>query len=249
MRIKALMLLPPVLLWGAIALPARAQPAQPAPPAEAPKSAPARAPDDDIIGSLLDPRHKPTALEEEEPDTAGQRQTSAEPDVQVTPQAGRPSSAPTAPIPYAPAPRSQTGRPVHIEETGKTPDGPPSVRDLAYESRIRGSFAAAEGFQGPLDGGWTLAAGSDDLFALQLVDKPDRLEGVWRDLRRKGSLTASGLVDEIQRQGQDLTLRFQARPGGGPTVVTLRAAADGRWTGALEDAGERKAVVLRKTGP
>jgi hypothetical protein len=59
---------------------------------------------------------------------------------------------------------------------------------------------------------------------------------------------ASGLVDEIERQGGQLTLRFQARPAGPPTVVVLRAAPDGRWIGALEDAGQRKSVTLRKTG-
>jgi hypothetical protein len=231
MRIAAL-----ILLTAALALPAQGQPA--------PQPATAPAPGDDIIGSLLDPHHKPSALEEEEPDTAGQRQTRSGPDVVMTPQGGRGGAVVT----YAPAPRSQRDQPVRIEETGKTPDRPPGERDLAYEQRIRASFAAAEGFQGPLDGGWTLAAGADDLFALQLVDKPDRLEGVWRDLRRKGALSASGLVDEIQRQGQDLTLRFMARPGGKPTVATLHAEADGRWRGALEDAGQRKTVVLRRSG-
>ena len=114
---------------------------------------------------------------------------------------------------------------MHIEETGKTPDAPLSLGAMAYEARIRASFASAESFQGPLDGGWTLGAGRDDLYALQLVDKPDRLEGVWRDLRRKGSLNASGLVDDIQRQGVELTLRFAARPGGAAmTVATLRDA-------------------------
>ncbi|HEY0436327.1 MAG TPA: hypothetical protein VGC92_06795 [Phenylobacterium sp.] len=230
MRIRALILLV------AIATPVWGQPA--------PTPAPARAPDDDIIGSLLDPRHKATALEEEEPDTAGQKPTQAEPDLAPTPPPGRNARV----VPYAPPPRPQLDRPVHLEETGRTPDRPPTVRDLAYESRVRASFAAAEGYQGPLDGGWTLSVGSDDLFALQIVDKADRLEGVWRDLRRKGSLDASGVVDEMQRQGQDLTLRFVARRDGRPTVATLHAQADGRWTGNLEDAGERKAVVLRRTG-
>src|SRR4249919_1135326 len=162
MRIAAL-----ILLSAALALPAQGQPA------------PKPAPDNDIIGSLLDPHHKASPLEEEEPDTAGQRQTRAGPDVVSTPQGRRGGSAA---VTYAPAPRSQRDQPVRIEETGKTPDRPPSERDMAYEQRVRSSFAAAEGFQGPLDGGWTLSAGTDDLFALQIVDKPDRLEGVWRDL-------------------------------------------------------------------
>ena len=233
MRILAL-----ILLTAAIALPAQGQPAPK--PAKPP-------PDNDIIGSLLDPHHKPTALEEEEPDTAGQRQpgqdTDAVPRAQPGPVGGR-----TVVVPYAPAPRRQLDRPVRIDETGRTPDRPPSERDLAYEQRIRASFAAAEGFQGPLDGGWTLAAGSDDIFALQLVDKADRLEGVWRDLRRKGALGASGVVDQISRQGGELTLRFQARASGPQTVAVLHSTPDGRWTGNIEDAGQRKAVVLRRSG-
>jgi hypothetical protein len=32
-------------------------------------------------------------------------------------------------------------------------------------------------------------------------------------------------------------------------VVTLRAGADGRWTGDLEDAGQRISVALRRTWP
>lgn len=237
MRILAL-----ILLSAAVALPAQGQPA-PQSPARSAKPAP----DDDIIGSLLDPRHKPSALEEEEPDTAGQRQGAQ--DTEPLPRA-QPGSAGgrTVVVPYAPAPRQQLDRPVRIDETGRTPDRPPSERDLAYEQRIRASFAAAEGFQGPLDGGWTLAAGSDDLFALQLVDKPDRLEGVWRDLRRKGALGASGLVDQISRQGGELTLRFQARASGPQTVAVLHATPDGRWSGDIEDAGQRKSVVLRRSG-
>jgi hypothetical protein len=208
------------------------------------KARAAATPDDDIIGSLLDPRHKPTAAEEEEPDTAGQ--TRAAPDAELTLPAPGP---PLARLPYAaPPPKSQRDRPVHVEETAKTPDGPPGERDLAYESRIRASFAAAEGFQGPLDGGWTLAVGKDDVYVLQLVDKPDRLEGVWRDLRRKGALNASGLVDDIQRQGGQLTLRFAARPGAAMSVATLHADPDGRWSGELEEDGHHHAVVLRRSG-
>ena len=47
-----------------------------------------------------------------------------------------------------------------IDETGKSPDGPPTVIDLTYESRIRGSAAASQGLQGPLDGGWTVRTDS-----------------------------------------------------------------------------------------
>src|SRR5258707_4414841 len=94
----------------------------------------------------------------------------------------------------------EIGGPVLLDETGRTSDARPTARDLAYDSRIRSSFASAEGFQGPLDGRWTLsAAGSGDLYSLQLVDRRNRLEGAWLDLRRKGSMGSSGLVDDIQR--------------------------------------------------
>jgi hypothetical protein len=134
---------------------------------------------------------------------------------------------------------------VHIEETGKNPDAPPTTRDMAYDTRLKSSFASAQGFQGPLDGGWTLAArGAEDLYALQLVDRPDRLEGVWRDLRRKGALTASGLVDDIQRTGTDLTLRFASG-----VSASLHGTYDGAWAGELTEGGRTRAVVLRRQAP
>ncbi|MFL5298037.1 MAG: hypothetical protein ACJ798_16805 [Phenylobacterium sp.] len=241
MRTFTLVLLAGAALAQSAALPARAQQ-----PAAVPPTAdrPASKPDDDIIGSLLDPRHKPTKEEEEEPDTAGQK-VSPEPEPSLVPAPGPPAAA----VPYAAAPRPQLDRPVRIEETGKTPDRPPGVRDLAYDSRIRSSFAAAESFQGPLDGGWTLAdARGGDRYAFQIVERRDRLEAVWRDVRRKGSLTASGVVDQIQHTGPDLTLRFAAADGAA-SVVTLREAGQGRWMGKLARGSDTTDVILRRTGP
>ena len=226
-----------VLLSAGIA-PARAEPA--------PKPAPAHR---DVIGALLAGR---PARDEDEPDTAGQPRTAQDQDVEPSLSA---TPGTSVPIPYAPGPRPQMDAPVFIDETGKTPDGAPALRDLAYESRIRASFAAAEGFQGPLDGGWTLTgADGQGLYALQLVDKTDRLEGVWRDLRRKGALNASGLVDDIQRQGGDLVLRFSAEPGKPVTVATLhavdsRGGAEGAWSGDLSESGQSRKVTLRRTAP
>jgi len=113
MRIAAL-----ILLSAALALPAQGQPA------------PKPAPDNDIIGSLLDPHHKASPLEEEEPDTAGQRQTRAGPDVVSTPQGGRGGGAA---VTYAPAPRSQRDQPA-VAPRG---DQPPPVRQLAGVPRRR----------------------------------------------------------------------------------------------------------------
>ena len=201
-------------------------------------AAPARAQPTDPIGALLDHR----AAEPKDPDEAAEK---------PRPQPTNPAPAvptaglPPAPIPYAP-PRPRLTAPVRIEETGKSPDAPPGVNDIAYDTRLKSSYASAQGFQGPLDGGWTLAArDAGDLYALQLVDRADRLEGAWRDLRRKGALGGSGLVEDIRRNGQDLTLRFSA---GGADAVTavLHATQDGRWSGELTEHGVNRPVILRR---
>jgi hypothetical protein len=194
----------------------------------------------DPIGALLNP-NAPPSRDEDEPDVAGQPKTAPEPEPSVLPIGPQPKT-------YVPAPRPQLDGPVSVDDLGKTPDRPPEIRDLAYDARIRASFASAQGFQGPLDGGWMLSADGQDLYALQLVDRRDRLEGVWRDVRRKGALNASGLVDDLQRQGGELTLRFAAQPGAAATVATLHEAGDGQWRGELAEGGARHAVVLRRTG-
>ena len=195
-------------------------------------AAPAGAQPADPIGALLDQIP-------DEPDEAAEK---------PLPPAPEPEAA--IPAPVTPPPRRpQLTEPVHIEETGKTPDAPPTVRDLAYDSRLKSSFASAQGFQGPLDGGWTLAAkGAEDLYALQLVDRADRLEGVWRDLRRKGALNASGLVDDIQRSGADVILRFAAG-GDAPVTATLHGTYGGAWTGELTEGGRTRPVVLLRRRP
>lgn len=197
------------------------------------------APPRDAIGDLLDPQHVAAPGDEDEPDTAGQVRTAPEPEPSLPPSARA----------YTPAPRPRLNAPVHIEETGKTPDAPPSLGAMAYDSRIRSSFASAEGFQGPLDGGWTLSERQGGAYyALQIVDRRDRLEAVWRNVRRAGSLNASGLVDDIQRSGGDLTLRFTEAPAPA-AVVTLREGPGGLWAGQLVRGDAVVAVTLRRTSP
>lgn len=200
-------------------------------------AAPAAAQPNDPIGALIEHRDE----EPDDPDEAAEKPLPLPP----LPAPEPPKSAPYV----APRPRPQLTAPVRIEETGKNPDAPPSVQDLAYDSRLKSSFASAQGFQGPLDGGWTMAAkGAEDLYALQLVDRADRLEGAWRDLRRKGALGASGLVDDIQRSGADVILRFAAG-GEAPVTATLHGTYDGAWTGELTEGGRTRPVVLRRQGP
>lgn len=227
------------LLTLAAAAPAGAQPA----PAAAPP--PASQTSRDPIADILN-RNVPPPKDEDEPDTAGQPRSSvdAEPQANPAPQTG----PQTGPQPFAPAPRSQRNAPVRIDETGKTPDSAPGVRDLAYDARLRSSFASAESFQGPLEGGWTLSSADQALYALQLVDRRDRLEGVWRDLRRRGAIDGSGLVEDMQRQGGQLTLRFRPQPGAESSVATLHESG-GVWTGELAEGGRRRSVTLRRTSP
>ena len=130
--------------------------------------------------------------------------------------------------------------PVHIEETGRSPDGPPTAADLAYDNRLRASMAATRSLAGPMDGGWTLSAGGRDLYVFQLTDRKGAVEGAWRDPRRAGTLDASGLIDQITPTEAGLTLRI------GDRIVTLRVDVDGRWTGDLSEAGLHEAVILRR---
>ncbi|MCR5878239.1 hypothetical protein [Phenylobacterium sp. J367] len=136
-------------------------------------AAPAAARAQDPIGALLDRSAPPTQADPEEPDTAAEPPAAPEPEPQI--------ALPPGPQPYAP-PRPQLAGPVFVDETGKNPDAPPTVRDLAYESRIRASFASAQSFQGPLDGRWTLAAADGTgLYEFELSDKtsapPEGLAG------------------------------------------------------------------------
>jgi len=205
-------------------------------------AAPAGAQPADPIGALLERPPAPASPASSEPDPE-------EPDTAAQPVAPEPEPAvalPSAPVPYAPrVARPQLTAPVFVVETGKTPDAPPTVNDLAYESRLRASFASAQAFQGPLDGSWTLT-GADGaaLYALKLVDRGSAPpEGAWRDLRRPGAPAGSGFVEEIRRDAGSLTLRF------GPAVATFTGGYGGQWSGELQEAGQRRPATLRKDPP
>lgn len=220
----------------------------------------------DPIGALLD-----QAQQQAEPAPAADAPVTTAPSVAAPAQPAAPpayvpqapaiqppvaASLPPAPQPYVPPPpisraqppRPQATAPVHIDELGRTPDGPPSATDLTYESRIRGSFASAQGMQGPMDGRWVLR-GPDgaELYDLMLVDKNNGvLEGAWRDPRRRGAADASGFVEDIRRTGGQLTARYRIRAGGDTAQLNLIQGSDGAWTGDLTERGERRAVVLRR---
>lgn len=198
--------------------------------AGAPALAPAafaQAPATDPIGDLLRQR----AADPEEPDTAAAGNSRVDPDPAP---AVRTYVRPAAPV---------LTKPVYVNETGKNPDAPPSPADVAYDSRLKASAASARGFQGPMDGGWTLQAGGRDVYSLQLIDRNGVVEGAWRDLRRSGALDGSGFVDAVERVGGDVTFRFADG-----AVAVLRPAGD-RWTGELTEAGRTEGATLVRRNP
>ena len=119
----------------------------------------------------------------------------------------------------------------------------------AYDLRVKGSILAAQGLQGPLDGGWSIE-GPDGaaLYALQLVDKVggyDALEGAWRDVRRPGSVGSTGLIDFVDRSYSGFLARFSPRPGQLATL-DLTPRGDGSWSGKLNENGVETPVTARR---
>lgn len=135
---------------------------------------------------------------------------------------------------------AQPAGPIHIEETGRSPEAPLSPADVAYDERLRASMASAEAFQGPLAGGWTVVVDGRDCLALELADRSGKVDGAWRDLRRVGALDASGLLDQAERTVYGVRLRF------GERVLVLHRDALGRWTGELIEGGRTEAASLKR---
>jgi hypothetical protein len=119
----------------------------------------------------------------------------------------------------------------------------------AYDLRIKSSIVAAQGLQGPLDGGWSVS-GPDGaaLYVLQIADPVGGYgppEGAWRDPRRSGTVGATGLIESIDRAGDAFQARFSPRSGQ-QAILDLRPRGDGTWIGRLNDNGVETAVVARR---
>ncbi len=168
------------------------------------------------------------------------------------PPAERPAVVSLPPA-YAPPPppvsrRPRLTAPVTVDEYDKTPEAPLNAVELGYESRLRSSFASAQGMQGPMDGAWVLRTRSGEtLYSFLLVDKGGgTLEGAWRDPRRRGSPDASGFLVDIQRVGSQVTASFYPRPGAGVATLMLNPVSGGEWSGDLLEGRDRTAVTLRR---
>ncbi|MBA4014209.1 MAG: hypothetical protein C0481_20310 [Phenylobacterium sp.] len=208
----------------------------------------------DPIGSILD------QVDEETAEAVGAPPPVATP---PAPAPAFPYSPPSAPAPaerpavvslppaYTPPPAPRRPRltaPVTIDEYDKTPEAPLNAAELGYETRLRSSFASAQGMQGPMDGAWVLRGRSGEtLYSFLLVDKGGgTLEGAWRDPRRRGTPEGSGFLVDIQRTGSQVTASFYPRPGGGVATLLLNPGPGGEWSGDLLEGRDRTAVTLRR---
>lgn len=133
-----------------------------------------------------------------------------------------------------------TGR--KVTDAGPLPEPPKTAEQKAYDARLRQSAEAAEQFQGPMDGGWTLAGeDANDIYGFELVDKVNRLDGAWRDLSRKGDPDGSGVLDVARRDASGVVLSFRPK-GQRPVNVTLGPNLQGN----MEQGGKRTPVTLRR---
>lgn len=118
------------------------------------------------------------------------------------------------------------------------------------DRRMRGTSAAAQTLQGPLDGRWSLATlDGAPLYVLLFVDSGrGALEGAWRDVTRGAGLTATGVISTLSRDGAALSAVFSPRPG--ETVsLTLSQQSDSAWSGDLDEGGRRRGVRLMRDEP
>jgi hypothetical protein len=118
------------------------------------------------------------------------------------------------------------------------------------DQRVGESFNAAQSYQGPLDGSWTLVSDSGRaLLAFQLVDKPGGqgpLEGVWRDLRRPPAPGDIGFVDNLIRGPGTLSITLNPTPGQPAVTISLHADPTGTWSGVMRENGAEAPVKLRR---
>jgi len=182
---------------------------------------------------------KPSALSQALQSQGVQAQASGPP-VTVLPPPAMPGTGPAPALPPGA---------IGVDQAGRTPDGPISGGDLAFEQRIRQSVAAAEGLQGTLDGEWTLyGADGKALYVFMIVDPAGGrgpLEAAWRDPRRPRGADDLGVVDSLQHLGAALTLNFTPHPGAPATVVQLQGAGPG-WEGQITEGGALQKVSLRR---
>lgn len=234
------------LLLALIAAPALAQeaPVSTAPPPVAQPSAPPATqtpppPQEPFVPAAIDPLGD--LISQTGPQTTDEEETAA-------PSSPSPPHKPTIlpiPAPESPAPSIAAGE--HL-----VPQGSYVPADQIYEMRIKGSIVAAQGLQGPLDGGWKVTDPNGlTLYTLQIVDPAGGygpVEGAWRDVRRPGSVGSTGLIESVDRAGQNIVVRFNPKPDQ-TSVLTLTPTGATLWSGNLYEAGANQTVIAEREAP
>jgi hypothetical protein len=216
-------------------------------PIQAAPASPASAP--------ADPDAVPVVAAPPAPDTAVSADQAVDPLADLISQSGPQTTDEEEAAPQGPAPpHKPTILPIPAPDPDELPGhaipqgGYVPVAE-AYDLRIKGSILAAQGLQGPLDGGWSIQ-GPDGatLYTLQIVDKVgggDALEGAWRDTRRTGAVGSIGLIDFVDRSDSGFLARFSPRPGQLATLG-LTPRGDGSWTGKLNENGTETPITARR---
>ena len=175
----------------------------------------------------------------------------APPPTEAAPSTPAPQSAPSG---RPPAPASAPAPPAHpagqVDQTGVSGGPPMSPSDISYEERIRASVAAAQSYQGPMDGRWTLydPAGKP-LYIFMFVDPAGGrgvLEAAWRDPRRAHGADDLGVVDSLQKTDTGLTLNFVPHSGGPAVQIQLQGDPAGALGGQMTENGAATPVTLRR---
>jgi hypothetical protein len=158
-----------------------------------------------------------------------------------------PAAPPTAPIPYAAA-DADVKAPVKVEQYHRSYEGPKDSVEAYYDAGVQGAFAAEQALHGALDGMWVVsAADGAPLLSLVIADPggPDaRIGGAWRDLSPARGADATGLIDQMAREGEALVVRIRLREDAPALTLRLTPSADGRWRGQLMDGGKARPVVM-----
>jgi hypothetical protein len=204
----------------------------------------------------MDPNAVPVVAAPPAPDVAISADQAVDPLADLIAQSGPQTTDEEDAAPQSPAaPHKPTILPIpapdpdEVDPNRAIPQGAYVPMAEAYDLRVKGSILAAQGLQGPLDGGWAIE-GPDGatLYALQLVDKVggyDGLEGAWRDVRRPGTVGSTGLIDFVDRSYNGFLARFSPRPGQLATL-DLTPRGDGSWRGKLNDSGVETLVTARR---
>ena len=219
------------------------------------QQAPATAPPAGYVPTFGTPQAQPAAPADQAAPQAmdsAQIPQALDPMADLISQSGQTVDEEAAETAATPAPKHKAAiLPIPAPEP-TAPTGGELTKAQVYELRVKGSIAAAQSLQGPLDGGWRIA-GPDgtQLYALQIVDKAGgygELEGAWRDVRRAGAVGSTGLIDDLRRDGGDVVLRFSPR-GGQSSMLTLRPAGATAWSGQLVENGVTQPVTAEHLLP